>query len=106
VAWQLREGFASWGAGYVEGVDHVEPIQFPHALEPTDEDLDNALAEVDAAIALVIRGGAVRVRLIGFALAEAVAGLAAAHAQLAGVGFQIDRPVVAGAAAMIIGPIV
>ena len=87
-------------------MDHVEPIPFPFALEPSDEDLDDALAEVDAAIALVTRGGAVRVRLIGFALAEAVAGLAAAHAQLAGVGFQIDRPDVAGAAAMIIGPIV
>jgi hypothetical protein len=87
-------------------VDHVEPIPFPRASDPTDEDLDNALAEVDAAIALVNRGEAVRVRLIGFALAEAVAGLAAAHAQLAGVGFQIERPGVAGAAAMIIGPIV
>lgn len=87
-------------------MDHVEPIPFPHVSDPTDEDLDIALAEVDAAIALVIRGGAVRVRLIGFALAEAVAGLAAAHAQLAGVGFQIDRPDVAGVAAMIIGPIV
>jgi hypothetical protein len=86
-------------------VDHVEPIPFPHASDPTDEDLDDALAEVDAAIALVIGGGAVRVRLIGFALAEAVAGLAAAHAQLAGVGFQIDR-LGAAAAAMIIGPIV
>ena len=86
-------------------MDPIEPIPFPHTLEPTDEDLDDALAEVDAAIALVIRGGAVRVRLIGFALAEAVAGLAAAHAQFAGVGFQIDRPDVAGAAAMIIGPI-
>jgi hypothetical protein len=85
-------------------VEHVEPIPFPRA--PSDEDLDDALAEVDAAIALVTRGGAVRVRLIGFALAEAVAGLAAAHAQLAGVGFQIDRPDVAAAAAMIIGPIV
>ena len=87
-------------------MEHIEPIAFPRALEPSEEDLDNALAEVDAAIALVRRGAAVRVRLIGFALAEAVAGLAAAHAQLAGVGFQIDRPDVAGAVAMIIGPIV
>jgi hypothetical protein len=87
-------------------VEHIEPIAFPRALEPSEEDLDNSLAEVDAAIALVRRGAAVRVRLIGFALAEAVAGLAAAHAQLAGVGFQIDRPDVAGAVAMIIGPIV
>ena len=86
-------------------MEHIEPIPFPRALEPSDEDLDDALAEVDAAIALVARGAAVRVRLIGFALAEAVAGLAAAHAQLAGVGFQIDRPDVAGALAIIVGPI-
>ena len=87
-------------------MEHSEPTPFPRELEPSDEDLDDALAEVDAAIALIRRGAAVRVRLVGFALAEAVAGLAAAHAQLAGVGFQIDRPDVAGTAAMIIGPIV
>jgi hypothetical protein len=87
-------------------VEHIEPSPFPRALEPTDEELDNALAEVDAAIALVRRGAAVRVRLIGFALAEAVAGLGAAHAQLAGVGFQVDRPDVAGTPALIVGPIV
>lgn len=87
-------------------MEHIEPIAFPRALEPSEEDLDNALAEVDAAIALVRRGAAVRVRLIGFALAEAVAGLAAAHAQLAGVGFQIDRPNVGAALAIIVGPIV
>ena len=87
-------------------MDHVEPIPFPRASDPTDEDLEGALAEVDAAIALVNRGAAIRVRLIGFARAEAVAGLGAAHAQLAGVGFQIDRPEVAGAMAIIVGPIV
>jgi hypothetical protein len=87
-------------------VEHIEPIAFPRALEPSEEDLDDALAEVDAAIALVRRGAAVRVRLIGFALAEAVAGLAAAHAQLAGVGFQIDRRDVGAALAIIVGPIV
>ena len=87
-------------------MDDVEAIPFPRASGPSDEDLENALAEVDAAIALVSRGAAVRIRLIGFALAEAVAGLAAAHAQLAGVGFQMDRPEVAGAVAIIVGPIV
>jgi hypothetical protein len=87
-------------------VDHVEPIPFPGASGPSDEELEAALAEVDAAIALVSRGGAVRIRLIGFALADAVAGLAAAHAQLAGVGFQLDRPEVTGALAIIVGPLV
>ena len=86
-------------------MENREPIAFPRAVEPTDEDLDRALAEVDAAIALVRGGAAVRIRLIGFALAEMVAGLAAAHAQLAGVRFQVDRAEVAGALAVIVGPI-
>lgn len=87
-------------------MEHIEPTPFPRALEPTDEDLDDALAEVDAAITLVSRGAAVRVRLIGFALAEAVAGPAAARAQIAGVRFQIDRPDAAAATAIIVGPTV
>jgi hypothetical protein len=85
-------------------VEHVEPTPFPR--EPSDEELENALAEVDAAIALVQGGAAARIRLIGFALVDAVAGLAAAHAQLAGVGFQLDRPKGAGAVAIIVGPLV
>ena len=86
-------------------MEYTEPTPFPRALEPTDDAIDAALAEVDAAIALVIRGGAVRVRLIGFPLADVVAGLAAARAQVAGVGFQVDRPDAAGTPALIVGPI-
>ena len=86
-------------------MENRDPIAFPRAVEPTHEDLDRALADVDAAIALVRGGAAVRIRLIGFALAEMVAGLAAAHAQLAGVGFHVDRAEVAGAPAVIVGPI-
>jgi hypothetical protein len=85
-------------------VEGVEPTQFPR--EPSDEELEIALAEVDAAIALIQAGAAARIRLIGFALVDVVAGLAAAHAQFAGVGFQIDRLDPAGAAAMIVGPLV
>jgi hypothetical protein len=87
-------------------VEDIEAIPFPRASEPSDEELENALAEVDAAIALVRGGAAVRVRMIGFAMLDAVAGMAAAHAQLAGVGFQIDRPDVAGVLAITVGPIV
>jgi hypothetical protein len=87
-------------------MEHVEPIQFPRALGPSGEELETVLAEVDGAIELVSRGAAVRIRLVGFALAEAVAGLAAAHAQLAGVAFQLNRQDVAGALAIIVGPIV
>jgi hypothetical protein len=87
-------------------VEDIEPTPFPRALEPTDEDVERALAEVDAAIAVVSRGAAVRIRLISFPLVDVVAGLAAAHAQLAGVGFQIDRLAPTAAAAMIVGPLV
>jgi hypothetical protein len=86
-------------------VDEAEPIPFPRAAGPSNEELESALSEVDAAIALVGGGAAVRIRLIGFALADAVAGLAAAHAQIAGVGFQLDRPEVSGAMAIIVGPL-
>jgi hypothetical protein len=86
-------------------VEDIEPTPFPRALEPTDEDVERALSQVDAAIALVVRGAAVRIRLIGFPLADVVAGLAAAHAQIAGVGFQIDRLAPTAAAAMIVGPL-
>jgi hypothetical protein len=37
---------------------------------------------------------------------DAIAGIAAAHAQLAGVGFRIDRPEVAGSIGVTVGPIV
>jgi hypothetical protein len=104
--WQVRTGLASWERGYGEDVEHIEPTPFPRALEPSDDDLEKALAEVDVAIAVVSRGAAVRVRLIGFPLVEGVVGLAAAHAQLAGVAFQIDRLDPAGAAAMVVGPLV
>jgi hypothetical protein len=87
-------------------MEDIEPTPFPRALEPTDEDVERALSQIDAAIALVVRGSAVRIRLIGFPLVDVVAGLGAAHAQLAGVGFQVDRLAPAGPAAMIVGPLV
>ena len=86
-------------------MEEIEPTPFPRALEPTDEDVERAMSQVDAAIALVAHGAAVRIRLIGFPLVEVIAGLAAAHAQLAGVGFQIDRLAPTAAAAMIVGPL-
>jgi hypothetical protein len=85
-------------------VEYIEPTPFPRALEPSDDELESALAEVDAAIELVSRGAAVRIRLIGFALVDVVAGIAAAHAQLAGVEFQVSRLAPTGAAGIIVGP--
>lgn len=49
------------------------------------------LVQVDAAIELVRRGGAIRVRLVGLADAEELASTALAQAQAAGVAFAVDR---------------
>ena len=60
-------------------------------MERTHDSLELALAEVDAAIALVLSGLAVTVRLCNLAVAEDVAFDAAARAQTAGVGFSLRR---------------
>lgn len=62
-------------------------IAAEHALDS----LESGLAEVDAAISLVLAGLAVTVRLCNFASAEDVAFDAAARAQTAGVGFSLRR---------------
>jgi hypothetical protein len=49
------------------------------------------IAEVDAAIGLVERGAAVRVRLVDLPHALIVAGQALARAQAAGITFRVDR---------------
>jgi hypothetical protein len=74
-------------------------IPFPPALDQSSE---RDLEEVDAAIALVAQGHARRVRLIGLADPEAVAGLGLAHAQIAGVDFRLDTS--AHAVAVTLGP--
>lgn len=61
------------------------------AADHTRDSLESALAEVDAAIALVLSGLAVTVRLCNLAAAEYVAFDAAARAQTAGVGFSLRR---------------
>ncbi len=68
------------------------------------DDLERALTEVDAAIALVVRGAAVSVRLCNLAGAEEAAFDATARAQAAGVAFSLqrDRP---GSTTMIVGPL-
>lgn len=65
--------------------------------------LQSALVEVDAAIAMVVLGVAVTVRLCNLAGADAAAFDAAARAQAAGVAFSLrrDGP---GATTMIVGP--
>lgn len=58
-----------------------------HLTDPFELDL----VQVDAAIELVRRGGANRVRLVGLAAAEELASTALARAQAAGVAFAVDR---------------
>ena len=58
----------------------------PRAEDPVDADL----REVDVAIALVVKGAAVCVRLVGLASADHIAPIALAHAQAAGVDLRID----------------
>jgi hypothetical protein len=62
-----------------------------YLLPSADDRVDSDLREIDTAIAMVTRGAAVRVRLVGLHAPDEVASIALARAQAAGVGFQIDR---------------
>jgi hypothetical protein len=82
-------------------MEPLAPIPFPPAADAAE---DVALNEVEVAIAMVRAGAAVRVRVAGIAtsIAEAVAGIAAAHAGMAGVRFAVERS--AGAVTFTVGP--
>lgn len=67
---------------------------------------ETALAEIDAAIALVVMRTARRVVLSALPFVETVAGLGLAHAREAGVAFRIERPERLGVATVTIGPLV
>lgn len=67
-------------------MDTAGLIVLPRAHDPIDADL----REVDVAIAMVARGAAVRVRLVGLPTADRIAAIALAHAQAAGVDFRVD----------------
>ena len=66
------------------------------------EPLEHDLAHVDAAIELVLRGQAIRVRLAGLTDPETLASVALARAQAAGLDFVIDRG--GAASTLTIGP--
>ena len=68
-------------------MDTADLYVVPRADEPLDADL----REVDIAIEMIARGAAVRVRLVGLSDADAIAPVALARAQLAGVDFRVDR---------------
>jgi hypothetical protein len=67
------------------------------------DSLDLALIEIDAAIAMVVLGVAVTVRLCNLAGADAAAFDAAARAQAAGVAFSLRHDGL-GTTTMIVGP--
>jgi hypothetical protein len=82
-------------------------VPFPPAsAQEAAEAEEAALTEVEAAIALVLGHVAIRVRLAGLRVAEAIAGAAAARAQAAGVGFRLDRYEPSGPPMITIGPAV
>lgn len=62
-----------------------------YVLPSSEEALETDLREVDSAIAMVTRGAAVRVRLVGLHDPDEVAAIALARAQAAGISFGIDR---------------
>ncbi len=69
----------------------MEPISFlPSPGAPTDSE-EQDLAEIDAAIELIRRGLAARVRLVGLRTPETVAWAGLARAQASHVQFSVDR---------------
>jgi len=62
-----------------------------YSLRFEDDQLEAELREVDGAIAMVARGIATRIRLVGMADADRVAPIALALAQRAGVAFRVDH---------------
>ena len=81
----------------------MEPISFlPMPGAPTDSE-EQDLAEIDAAIELIRRGLAERVRLVGLRTPETVAGAGLAHAQASRMLFSVDRGA-GGAVALTLGP--
>ena len=69
----------------------------------TLDPLDRELAEIDAAIGLVVAGAATRVRLVGLVRPESLAAVGLARSQAAAVRFEIDRGA-GGAMTLTLGP--
>ena len=90
------------GRDYVGGMNRVWS-GVPAASER--DPLEIAIAEIEVAIALVQRGQARRVRLVGLVAAEHAAGAGLALAQAAGVQFALERGTAPGLpVSLVIGP--
>ena len=93
-------------------MDTAAVIDFPRAgaRDPSDLPDDTldvraaALAEIDAAIELVRRGVATRVRLTSIPFVELAAATGLAHAADAGVLFRFERAERLGVATLTLGP--
>ena len=81
----------------------MDPIQLRPSATVSDDVAMLDLAEIDAAIGMVVAGAARRVCLVALTGVEAVAGVALARAQAAEVGFHLDRDA-GGAVRLTIGP--
>ena len=68
-------------------MDTAGLVLLPRMEDPLDIDL----REIDVAIALVARGAAVRIGLVGLNAPDAVASIALARAQQAGIDFRVDH---------------
>jgi hypothetical protein len=90
-------------------VERPSVITFPRARNGgeavADDVVATALAEIDAAIALVATGAARRVRLTALPFVESVAGLGLSHARAAGMSFLFERPERTGVVTVTIGPL-
>jgi hypothetical protein len=85
-------------------VDSPTVISFPRDSDESTAADEAALTEIDAAIAMVVGGSAVRVRLTALPFVDRVAGIGAAHASAAGVAFRLERPERAGVVTVTVGP--
>jgi hypothetical protein len=86
-------------------VDTVDPIPLPGAFDPTAYERVRCLIEIEASIELVARHCAIRILLVGFAIADEVAGVGAARAQAARVGFHVERREGNSGSVTVVGPI-
>jgi hypothetical protein len=85
-------------------VENVDVIPFPPDLDAATDADETALAEIDAAIAMVVGRHARRVRLTALPFVERIAGIGAAHARSAGVAFRLEASERAGVATVTVGP--
>jgi hypothetical protein len=79
-------------------------ILFPADPDGASDADDVAVAEIDAAIAMVVGRHATRVRLTALPFVDRVAGIGAAHALSAGVAFCLERAERAGVLTVTVGP--